>query len=216
MFLCSFPMSRLKGMQFVFISHSGKVCSCHVICFSWRVQSPNLSVSFKTARKSVVVLKVSTFVLFRCFISLFFGLAFCMHCRVIDSPFHCLEFHQPDLTCLYTQWHTVSKVSPHTVFLRFSRQDCHCWFVPLQWENHSAVWFTFIIFSPAVIPRPDFLHSRRDYWVHRVEAGAGAFVSLEIIFHPWYGVKEILHPEMKIQSFTHPHVVLWNAKGAFI
>lgn len=156
-----------------------------VMLFSlWRVQSPNLSVSFKTSRKYVVVVKVSTFVLFRCFSSLFFGLAFCMHCRVIDSPFHCLEFHQPDLTCLYTQWHTVSKVSPHTVFLRFSWQGCHCWFVFLERENHSTVWSTFIIISPAVISRPDFLHSRRDYWVHRVEAGAGAVVSFKIIFTP--------------------------------
>ncbi len=90
-------------------------------------------------------------VLFFCCFSLFFASFFVCISMSLIHPFHCLEFHQPGLTCLYTQWHTVPKVSPHTIFMRFSRQDCHCWFVSVEQEPHSTVIYLhcFVSHSPS-------------------------------------------------------------------
>lgn len=128
----------------------------NVICFSvlilWKrkcchVQSPDVLCPLKLHEKqSVVVLKVSS-----CFFFFFARFFVCISMSLIH-PFHCLEFHQPGLTCLYTQWHTVSKVSPHTIFLRFSRQDCHCWFVTVEQGTHITVMYLhcFVSHSPSL------------------------------------------------------------------
>lgn len=139
-FLCH-AKNSYKENAICFLSSHSLEKKCHV-------QSPD-PLRPLNLHERVVVLKVSS-----CFsvVFLFFSLAFfvCISMSLIH-PFHCLEFHQPGLTCLYTQWHTVSKVSPHTIFLRFSRQDCHCWFVSVEQEPHSTVIYLhcFVSHSPS-------------------------------------------------------------------
>lgn len=120
------PKIVTKRMQFVFQFSFFWKEKCHV-------QSPDPLCPLKL--HETVCRSSQSLVLF----FFFFLLAFfvCISMSLIH-PFHCLEFHQPGLTCLYTQWHTVSKVSPHTIFLRFSRQDCHCWFVSVEQETHRT------------------------------------------------------------------------------
>ncbi len=135
------PKIVTKRMQFVFW-----------VLILWKKKvsrsKPRPSSSFKSAWKSR---SPQSLVLFFCCFSLFFARFFVCISMSLIHPFHCLEFHQPGLTCLYTQWHTVSKVSPHTIFLRFSRQDCHCWFVSVEQEPHSTVIYLhcFVSHSPS-------------------------------------------------------------------
>lgn len=156
-------------MQFVFQFSFFWKEKCHV-------QSPDPLCPLKlheTVCRSSQSLVLFFFFFFACF--------FCMHFHVIDSPLPLLRVSsaRPHLS-LYSVTYSIQGESSYHLSEIFqtglSLLICICG------AGNPQNWFTFIVLSPTVLPRPDFLHSRRDYWVLWVKTRAGAFVSLLLFF----------------------------------